>query len=91
MAEFEDMTTWTERLGSSTLRAFTDSDGHFWLEQNKSKASKWASLGKKGYSMAWEFDGPGGQYTGRMLIDGEVYTISDATKKFLQKTGKQKK
>lgn len=26
----------------------------------------------------------GGSYTGRMLIDGEIYTPSEATKKFLQ-------
>ena len=29
--------------------------------------------------------GPGGAYSGRMLVDGEIYTPSEATKKFLQK------
>jgi hypothetical protein len=29
--------------------------------------------------------GSGGAYTGRILIDGEIYTPSEATKKFLRK------
>jgi hypothetical protein len=33
--------------------------------------------------MAWEFANPGGAYTGRLLIDGEIYTSSEATRKFL--------
>ena len=32
--------------------------------------------------MAWEFDSSGGNYTGRLLIDGEVYSTSEASKKF---------
>jgi hypothetical protein len=80
-----DMNTWTERLGHSRLRSFTDKEGHFWLEQNASKNSKWAKLARQGRDIAWEFDGSGGAYTGRMLIDGEIYTPSEATKKFLQK------
>ncbi len=40
--------------------------------------------GKERPDIAWEFAGPGGAYTGRMLIDGEFYTPSEATKKFLQ-------
>jgi hypothetical protein len=78
------MKTWTERLGRTRLRTFLDADGHFWLEQNPDKASKWARLARKGHEIAWEFDTPGGNYTGRMLIDGEFYTPSEATKKFLQ-------
>ena len=35
--------------------------------------------GRKGHEIAWEFAGPGGAYTGRMLIDGEIYTPSEAT------------
>ncbi len=38
--------------------------------------------------MAWEFAGPGGAYTGRLLIDGKIYTTSAATKKFLPPTKK---
>jgi hypothetical protein len=34
--------------------------------------------------MAWEFAKPGGAYTGRLLIDGTIYTTSEATKKFLR-------
>jgi hypothetical protein len=83
MPEFGDVKTWIERLAHSRLRTFTDPSGHFWLEQNASKDSKWAKLARKGHQIAWEFDNPGGRYTGRLLIDGEVYTTAEATKKFL--------
>ena len=82
MPELKNMKTWTDGLGHSKLRSFTDEQGHFWLEQNPDKASKWAKLARKGHEIAWEFAGPGGAYTGRMLIDGEIYTPSEATKKF---------
>jgi hypothetical protein len=81
--ELKDMNTWTDHLGHSGLRSFIDPEGHFWLEQNKAKASKWAKLAREGHDVAWEFAGQGGGYTGRMLIDGEIYTPSEATKKFL--------
>jgi hypothetical protein len=84
MAELKDMKTWTDGLGRTKLKTFTDNEGHFWLEQNKDKASKWAKFARQGQDVAWEFDGPGGNYTGRMLIDGEIYTPSEATKKFLR-------
>ena len=89
MPELKNMKTWTDRLGHSKLRSFTDEQGRFWLEQNPDKASKWAKLARKGHEIAWEIAGPGGAYTGRMLIDGEIYTPSEATKKFLrgQRTG----
>jgi hypothetical protein len=87
MSDLKDMQSWTERLGHSKLRAFTDSEGHFWVEQNSAKASKWANLARQGDDVAWEFAGPGGAYTGRMLIDGEIFTPSEATKKFLQGSG----
>lgn len=79
-----DMSTWTDRLGHSQLRSFTDEQGHFWLEQNASKNSRWAKLARNGHAMAWEFESPGGSYTGRLLIDGELYSTSEATKKFLK-------
>ncbi len=85
MPEFKKIATWTNYLGQSRLRSFTDQQGHLWVEQNPSKRSKWARLAREGHEVAWEFDGPGGVYTGRMLIDGEIYTPSEATKKFLQK------
>ena len=72
--ELADMKTWTERLGRTQLRSFTDKDGHFWLEQNPDKPSKWAKLARAGHDIAWEFEGPGGAYTGRMLIDSDIYT-----------------
>jgi hypothetical protein len=89
MAELMNMKTWTEHLGYSRLRSFTDAEGHLWLEQNAEKRSKWARLAKEGHDIAWEFEGPGGAYTGRMLIDGEICTPSEATKKFLHKSGRQ--
>ncbi len=79
------MRTWTDRLGYSRLRSFTDKSGHFWLEQNAQKRSKWAKLASDGHDVAWEFERPGGSYTGRTLIDGEIYTPSEATKKFLKR------
>jgi len=85
MPELKDMQSWTDRLGHSRLRCFTDREGHFWLEQNASKPSKWGKFARLGHDVAWEFAGPGGAYTGRMLIDGEIYTPSEATKKFLQR------
>ena len=86
--KLNDMATWTELIGHAQLRSFVDDEGHFWLEQNSSKQSKWAKLAREGHKVAWEFGGRGGSYTGRMLIDGELYTPSEATKQFLQ-TGKQ--
>jgi hypothetical protein len=83
MAIFADMKTWTDRLGHTSLRSFTDKHDHFWLEQSPAKSSKWAKLARKGHEMAWEFTKPGGAYTGNLLIDGTIYTTSDATKKFL--------
>jgi hypothetical protein len=77
MANLKDMTTWTDHLGRSGLRSFTDEEGHFWLEQNLAKKSKWAKLARQGHDVAWEFAGPGGAYTGRMLIDGEILTPSE--------------
>src|ERR1044071_727047 len=83
-SSLKDMKTWTDRLGHSGLRSFTDANGHLWLEQNRDKASKWAKLARKGHDIAWEFEKPGGGYTGRMLIDGEIYTPREATKIFLK-------
>jgi hypothetical protein len=79
----KDMATWTDTIGHAQLRSFVDDDGNFWLEQNASKQTTWAKLARKGHEVAWEFAGRGGSYTGRMLIDGEIYTPSEATKKFL--------
>jgi hypothetical protein len=81
----KDMGTWTGQLGRSGLRSFTHEGWSLWLEQNPARAAKWPKLARQGHSVAWEFDGPGGSYTGRMLIDGEIYNPSEATKKFLQK------
>ena len=83
----KDMSTWTELIGHAQLRSLLDDDGHFWLEQNATKKTKWAKLARDGHDVAWEFAGRGGSYTGRMLIDGELYTPSEATKKFLKREG----
>ena len=71
MPELTDLNTWTERLGQSRLRSFTDEKNRFWLEQNDAKQSQWAKLARAGHAIAWEFDNPGGSYTGRLLIDGK--------------------
>jgi hypothetical protein len=84
VAELTDMKTWKDRLGRTQLRTVKDEDGHFWLEQNPDKRSTWAKFARQGHDVAWEFEGPGGAYTGRMLIDGAIYTPSEATKKFLR-------
>jgi hypothetical protein len=83
-AVFNDMTTWTERLGHSKLRTFTDEHNRFWIEQNATKKSKWAKLALEGHAIAWEFDSSGGSYTGRLLIDGQIYGSAEATKTFLK-------
>jgi hypothetical protein len=79
-----DMKSWSGRTGQTRLRSFTGESGNFWLEQNPAKRSRWAKLARDGHDVAWEFSS-GGSYTGRMLIDGEIYTPSEATKRFLQK------
>ena len=73
------MNTWTDRLGHSGLRSFTDEQKHFWLEQNASKASKWAKLAREGHKLAWEFESPGGADTGRLLLNGEIYSTAEST------------
>jgi hypothetical protein len=45
---FTDMKTWTDRLGRSKLRTFTDEHNRYWIEQNANKASKWAKLAREG-------------------------------------------
>jgi hypothetical protein len=69
------MNTWTEQLGHSRLRSFTDEDGHFWLEQNADKRSKWAKLARQGHDIAWEFGIRRGVY--RAVVDrrGDLYTL----------------
>ena len=85
MPDFKDIKTWTEHLGHSRLRSFTDEDGHLWLEQNSAKQSKWAKLAREGHQVAWECESQDGSYSGRILIDGEIYTMAEATKKFLRR------
>jgi hypothetical protein len=86
MPKLTDMESWTDRLGHTKMRCFTARDGHFWLEQNSAKASKWAKLARQGHEIAWEFGNPGGSYTGRIIIDGEIMTPKEATRRFLEET-----
>ena len=82
--KLKGLTSWTGRTGQDGLRSFTDNEtGTFWLEQNASKTSKWAMFASQGHEVAWEF-GANRRYTGRMLIDGEIYAPAEATKKFLK-------
>ena len=48
----KDMSTWTELIGHAQLRSFVDDDGHFWLEQNATKKTKWAKLARDGHDVA---------------------------------------
>ena len=82
----KDMKTWTGRTGHDRLRSFVTHEGTFWLEQNAHKTSKWSKLAREGHEIAWEF-GANRRYTGRLLIDGDIYTPSEATERFLQKQG----
>jgi len=43
---FEDMKTWTDRVGHTSRRSFTDEHNKFWLEQNPAKNTKWARLAR---------------------------------------------
>ena len=83
MPRLENMKTWRDRLGHSGLRSFTDEQGHLWLEQNPAKGSRWAKLAKEGHEVAWEFEKAGGGYTGRILIDREIYSTSEGDKEVL--------
>jgi hypothetical protein len=40
---------------------------------------------REGHEVAWEFESPGGGYSGRMLIDGEIYSTAEATKQLLKR------
>jgi hypothetical protein len=51
------------------------------VEQNPDKSSVWAKFVREGHSLAWEFEGSGGAYTGRMLFDGEITTPSAVRKR----------
>ena len=79
-----DMKTWTGKTGHDQLRSFKADDGSFWLEQNPRKRSKWSVLASQGHDIAWEF-GKNRLYSGRMLIDGEILAVSEATDKFLKR------
>jgi hypothetical protein len=87
-SKLKDMATWTDLIGHAQLRSFVDDEGHFWLEQNATKKTKWAKLAREKHDVAWEFASRGGSYTGRMLIDGEIYAPSEATTKFLKTSEK---
>ena len=51
----KDMSTWTELIGHAQLRSFVDDDGHFWLEQNAAKKTKWAKLARDGQMLPGNF------------------------------------
>jgi hypothetical protein len=76
------MTTWTDRLGTASLRTFTEKHDHLWLEQNPAK-NKCAELARAGHAVAWVSPTPAAPNTGRLLLDSTIYT-SEATKQFLK-------
>jgi hypothetical protein len=69
------MKRWRDRLGRSGLRSFTDAEGHLWLEQNSTKASRWAKLAREGHEVAWEFEKPGGGYKNACSHGKTVFRI----------------
>jgi hypothetical protein len=77
------MSTCTDHTGHDRLRSFKADEGGVWIEQNPTKRTKWAKLAREGHAVVWEF-AQGGGYSGRMLVDGEILTPAEATKKFLK-------
>lgn len=54
-----------------------------YIEQNTGKKSPWTRLARQGHRIWWEFNKRGRKsYTGRLIIDGELYTVAEAKKKF---------
>jgi hypothetical protein len=84
MPELKNIKSWTERLRHSRPRSFTDDECRFWLEQNSAKASKWASSRGKVTRWLGNLTELAGLIPERMRIDSEIYTPSEATKKFLK-------
>jgi hypothetical protein len=69
----------TPKAGCRIARA----GDYTYLEQNTKKRSPWTRLAKAGHEIWWEFDKRGAQsYTGRVLIDGRLYTVGEAKKTF---------
>jgi hypothetical protein len=53
------------------------------IEQNTTKDSPWTRLAKRGHQIWWEFHKEGDRsYTRRLLVDGQLYTVSEAKKAF---------
>lgn len=82
--ELKNIQSWTGHLGRSKLRSFTDAEWIYGWNRIRRRNPNGQSSRGRAHDVAWEFAGLGGAYTGRMLIDGEIYTPSEATKKFLQ-------
>jgi hypothetical protein len=80
----KDMATWTDVIGHAQLRSFVDDEGNFWLEQKRLQADQGGKTGAQRAQRRMGVRRSRGSYTGRMLIDGEIYTPSEATKKFLK-------
>ena len=52
-----------------------------YIEQNTNKKSAWTRLAKKVPEIWWEFNKRGDRsYTGRLIIHGQLYTVSEAKK-----------
>ena len=52
-----------------------------YVEQNTAKKSPWTSLAKNGHEIWWEFNKRRERrYTGRLLVDGHLYTVNEAKK-----------
>ena len=77
------MSTWSLRTKGG-LRQLITKEGH-WIEQNRSKNSRWAQFAREGHDIAWEFENrENGGYTGRILVDGEIMAVKDAQQRFFR-------
>jgi hypothetical protein len=77
------MNLWPNLSSVKKLHTLDNSPETYLMEQNPNKFSKWANLAKGGKQVAWEFDKKTGGYTGRVWINGQYYTPSEAAAKFL--------
>jgi len=84
MPTLKDMNTWTDRNGALSVAGVYRRRRPSLARAESGEAVELGEVAREGHEVAWEYDGPGGAYTGRMLINGEILTPSDATKRFLK-------
>lgn len=74
------------KITSETAAAhcrIAEAGDYTYIEQNTIKNSPWTRLAKKGHELWWEIHRGGDRrYTGRLIIDDQLYTVSEAKKVF---------